>query len=80
MKFIEGKDEKGNHWKLKTIPQEKYPHKQMLHLYLNDKAFKVMNFVTVRECNMFWDLLKTHYNGEIQEEKKEEVNDAKDAN
>lgn len=80
MKFIEGKDEQGNQWGLRTVPNEKYPHKQMLYFRLNDKELKVMNFVTARECNMFWDLLQNHYKGEIQEEKKEEVNNAEDAN
>lgn len=77
MQYIETIDENGNHWKLETLAQEKYPHKGVLHLTINNQKFKVMNFVTARERNFFWDLLKKHFHGEIKDtESTSEVNNA----
>lgn len=67
MKYIETTDQNGNKWSLKTVANAKYPHKRILYLYLNDKSLKVMNFVTIRECEMFWDLLKSQFKGDILE-------------
>lgn len=79
MKFIEAQDANGNNWKLKTISNEKYPHKKILFLCLNGQEFKVMNFVTARECEMFWSLLAKDYKGEIQEKKEEKAQNAENA-
>ena len=78
MKYIESVDKNGNNWKLKTVQNPTYAHKKLLYLCINDNEFKVMNFVTQRECGMFWDLLQSNLKGEILEEK--EVTDATSAN
>lgn len=80
MKYIETVDQNGNNWKLKTVKNEKYPSKKLLFLELNGKEIKVMNFVTERECNMFWDLLKNHLKGGILEAKEEVVQHAENSN
>ena len=79
MQYIEAKDENGNHWKLETLPNEKYPHKGMLFITINDQKFKVMNFVTARERGLFWNLLGQHFKGEVKQAQNE-VENAEDAN
>ena len=80
MQYIETTDQNGNHWKLETVPNEKYPHKGMLFLTLNNQKFKVMNFVTARERDMFWSLLAKDFKGDVKSSKGNEVSDAENAN
>ena len=71
MKYIEIKNQEGNHWKLETEPNPKYPHKGQLFLNIDGKKIKVMNFITLREYDMFWDLLSKEYDGVIKEKTQE---------
>ena len=66
LQYIETTDENGNTWKLETLSNEKYPHKGILFLTINNQKFKVMNFATTRERNFFWDLLKKDFVGGLK--------------